>query len=261
MGEAITEESPHSLEEKLLEDVYVPKDPFLEHAIHFGTDEGFAGVLNIGGTKIITEPARKMLSGWSYPVLAFGGLVIEKAGLFVRSAWQNRKTLYGNDTPLRRKLRQFRKGVWNGGKESLKDDLLFHDPLNGVLNLAGLALFPDIPPWIIVAAAWGVSVGAVAGVRVGKDEYDFRRFKRNLTTVGFGSESYIETRFYISTEEFPENFMDIDSVQESKKLANRYITKSLKKSVFAKSCRKCRKILPLNSVHNICNRCYRNQYY
>ena len=59
---------------------------------------------------------------------------------------------------------------------------------------------------------------------------------------------------------FNEFFLDEHKARVSRGVLNRYIEKTLQKSQLASKCRTCESILPLNSKHFICERCFKKQH-
>ena len=55
---------------------------------------------------------------------------------------------------------------------------------------------------------------------------------------------------------FPDNFVDTEKALEAREMLNTFIERSLRKGVFAKSCRRCGKPLPPNFGFSICQECF-----
>ena len=55
---------------------------------------------------------------------------------------------------------------------------------------------------------------------------------------------------------FPDNFVDTEKALEARETLNAFIERSLRKGVFAKSCRRCGKPLPPNFGFGICQECF-----
>ncbi len=56
---------------------------------------------------------------------------------------------------------------------------------------------------------------------------------------------------------FPESFVDTQNAFKAREILNTFIERSLRKGVFAKSCKRCAKPLPPNFRYGICQECFR----
>jgi len=56
---------------------------------------------------------------------------------------------------------------------------------------------------------------------------------------------------------FPDAFVDTDNALQAREILNRFIEKSLRKGVFARSCKRCGKPLPPNFRFGICQECFK----
>jgi len=59
---------------------------------------------------------------------------------------------------------------------------------------------------------------------------------------------------------FTDNFLDEQKARMTRGVINKYIEESLQQTQLAKRCKLCGAILPLNSKHEICDRCFKKHY-
>ena len=59
---------------------------------------------------------------------------------------------------------------------------------------------------------------------------------------------------------FDDYFVDIEKVKNYRYILNNYIEESLKQKYFSRECNLCKSVIPMNSRHNICQRCFKKHY-
>lgn len=184
------------------EPIKLPSSPFWTVFKRFGRDEAIAMIINVIGTAIASFFTSNPL------FLSISGPILEKIGFFpahFKEAWVIYKT-----TPedKRRKLSFYFKRALKGGSVSLAEDIIVHDPVYIGLMYLGVTMCVGVPVWIIAATSFIVAVIIVAFVEVGITEMRYLIFKKRLKNKGFWSESYFESRFYISAEMDPQYLID-----------------------------------------------------
>lgn len=197
--------------------IKLPSSPFWEVFKTFGRDEAIAMVINVAGTAgleylLSTSLAHTLSAGTKDLALTFAGPVVEKAGFFpahFKEAWDAYKAAPADE---RDQLSTYFTQAVKGGSKSLLQDIIVHDPMYMGLMYAGLQLHPQTPAWIIATTSFVAAVFAVAGLEISANEFMYGRYKRALRKAGFGTESYLESRFLIDaekkSEEVIENLVD-----------------------------------------------------
>ena len=191
-----------SLEESLLEQpIPVPPNPFMEAIKEFGSDEAIAGLINIGATAAIEKAVSSNL------VKSVAGPVMEKFGFFVRHIYDAKKIYSSTPKEVRKPfIHYFNEGVKKGMK-SLALDIAVHDPIYVGLMYGGLTISPQTPAWMLAGTSFLLAVGVAAGVDVGIAHGRYKFLEKKLKEVGFGKESYIESRFCLDSSVKPEEVL------------------------------------------------------
>jgi hypothetical protein len=159
------------LTKKILEEpIVLPRNPLWEVVRVFGKDEIIALVIGTTATALVGIFVHNAL------VLAITGPVVEKTGFFIVHIKE-------------------RSGMKKGFHNMMKD-LLVHDPLYAILMYLGLKLY-HVPAWILAISSFVVALAmiAVGEVLITEMLYRFKFFK--FKQMGFGVESYLESRFFI----------------------------------------------------------------
>lgn len=161
----------HKLEKKLLEEpIVLPANPIWEVMKVFGRDELIALILSTAGTAVIGS----FVSNTA--ILAITGPVIEKVGLF---------------------LGHIKERAWmRNGFKSLMKDIVVHDPLYVFFMYVGLSTY-NVPAWILSISSFVIALGIVAIGEVLVTEFRYYLKILGYKKMGFGIESYLESRFYI----------------------------------------------------------------
>ena len=197
--------------------IKIPGSPFWEVFKRFGRDEAISLVINVLGTAgaefIVNKDILNILAGplsrrTRDVILSTTGPVVEKVGFFpahFKDAYETYRT-----TPIEQRdgLTTYFKRAVKGGAKSLAEDVLIHDPLYVGLMYAGLQIYPDTPAWMLSLTSFVAAVLAVSGLEVLTTELLYKNYKKNLKKAGFGIESYLESRFYISAEKNPEDVLE-----------------------------------------------------
>jgi len=183
--------------------IELPGSPFWKVFKRFGRDEAIAMLVNVVGTAIVS------LFSTSVLVLSIAGPVVEKIGFFPAHIWEAWKIYRTTPIKKRKPLRHYAKQAIKGGSVSLAEDVLIHDPLYIILMMAGFAIYPETPAWVLAAMSFIIAVVAVAGIEVGVTELRYWFFKRRAKKVGFKLERYYEARFFINAEADPDEIMSI----------------------------------------------------
>jgi hypothetical protein len=198
------------LEKKLAEEpITLPSSPFWDVFKRFGRDEMIAMAVNVAGTAGVNyalKHAGNLARNAKDVFLVAAGPVIEKFGFFP-AHFKEALDVY-RTTPDRERdklTRYFVKAV-KGGSKSLFEDVLVHDPLYIAMMYGGMQLYPETPAWLLSVASFIAAVFGVAALEVGCNELAYLRRKGKFKKAGFGQESYLESRFLISSE------VDADSV-------------------------------------------------
>ncbi|MEA3430571.1 MAG: hypothetical protein U9R08_04835 [Nanoarchaeota archaeon] len=198
-----------SLEKKLAEmPIIVPESPFWSVFKRFGRDEVTSGVFNITGTAI-ASPFLKNGGLGSKLCLAAVGPIVEKVGLMY---WHFKK---GHDT-WKTTPKESRDSWWHCIKNSFNDeakatlieDICIHDPIYGGLLVAGMYSVPEVPIVMLSGMSFAIAVVAAATLEVAYTEHKFRKKKKKLIDLGFESDEYLESRFYIARDVSPEKVID-----------------------------------------------------
>ena len=208
---------PNSLEGKIValernilnQPIKLPSSPFWDVFKKFGRDEALAMIVNVAGTASLDYLLSTSFSGALAPesrelALTIAGPIVEKAGFFpghFKEAWETYKA-----APLKERdpLSTYFKQAIKGGTKSLVQDIVVHDPLYMGMMYAGLQIYPQTPAWLLATTSFIAAVFAVAGLEIGTNELLYHRYKRALKKAGFGSESYLESRFLIDAEKDPQ---------------------------------------------------------
>lgn len=98
--------------------------------------------------------------------------------------------------------------AFKNSAKSLTEDILIHDPLYIIFMFTGLAFIPSAPVWMIAATSFIIAVVIVTVLEVAYTEIAYIRFKRKLRSIGFQSETYYETRFFISSTESQKDLLE-----------------------------------------------------
>ncbi len=182
--------------------IHVPENPFWDVFKRFGRDEAIAMVINIIGTAIVGLFATVPI------VLALTGPIVEKIGFFPAHFKEALDVYRTTPKKKRASFKSYFAKAFRGGFKSLTEDILIHDPIYAVLMLLGIAIYPQTPVWILAAVSFIIAVFAVSGLEVGFNELRYLLFKKKLKKIGFGFESYYESRFFISAKKKPEDVLD-----------------------------------------------------
>ena len=193
--------------------IKLPSSPFWDVFKKFGRDEAMAMLVNVVGTAgleyLLSAPFASTFSvGTKEIALTVAGPVVEKAGFFpghFKEAWDAYRAAPVED---RDPLSTYFKEAVKGGSKSLLQDIIVHDPVYMSLMYAGLQIHPGTPAWIIATTSFVAAVFAVAGLEIGTNELLYKRYKRALRKAGFGTESYLESRFLIDAEKKPEEVIE-----------------------------------------------------
>ena len=164
---------------KILEEqpIQLPRNPIWEIVRVFGKDEMIALVVGTTGTAVVG------FLTFNPFVLAVTGPVVEKVGFFIAHIKE-------------------RSGLKLGFKSMMKD-LLAHDPLYAILMVIGLKMYA-MPAWILSISCFVVALGFVALGEVVITEIRYRIKISGYKNIGFRSESYLESRFYIRKADMEE---------------------------------------------------------
>lgn len=173
--------------------VRYPGNSYYNELRSFGEGELWAAAINIIATAVA--------AGFGAPplTLALVGPLTEKVGFFIKHL-RDAFNVYNTTPPGKRD--KFTYYLWKALKSGSGDlalDVAVHDPIYVVLVYMGLEAFPDTPAVLFAAASFAVALFIAAGIKVGVDEFRYLWFQRNLRNLGFGKESFIESRFHIST--------------------------------------------------------------
>ncbi len=207
------EEEISLLEKKLAEEpIIIPGSPYWEVFKRFGRDESIAMVINVLGTGIISKLVdSKWIKTLAGPVsrrtkdiiVSTSGPVIEKVGFFPAHITEAYNIWHTTPKTERDALTTYFRRAVKGGTKSLIEDIIVHDPLYVGLMYAGLKAYPETPAWMLSTVSFVAAVFAVAGLEVGVTEAAYHNYKRSLKKAGFGTESYLESRFYIRADKNP----------------------------------------------------------
>ena len=211
------EKDTELLENKLAKmPIKIPGSPFWEVFKRFGRDEAISLVMNVLGTAGAEFAVNNNLLPIAHPlsrrardiILSTTGPIIEKAGFFP-AHFKEALDIY-KTTPREERdgLTTYLKRAVKGGSKSLVEDILIHDPLYVSLMYGGLQIYPESPAWMLSATSFLIAVVAVSGLEVLATELLYKNYKRNLKKAGFGVESYIESRFFISSEKNPDDVLE-----------------------------------------------------
>jgi hypothetical protein len=185
--------------------IVTPDNPYIASLKDFGADELLAGGVDIGSTALVAHLA----SGpFRNAFLPFVGPVVEKGIFFVRHLHQARELYKTVPKSVRQPFSFYLKQGLRDGSDNLLKDLMFHDPMYIAFMASGLEAFPDTPPFLLSMASYVTAVLAVAGIDVAKNEIRYRMKKRDLEKMGFQSEKYYESRFFVGSEKKPAEVME-----------------------------------------------------
>lgn len=160
-----------SVSQKLIEEpIILPRNPIWEVMRVFGRDEVLALIIGTAGTALVSLFAAQPL------ILALTAPVIEKVGFFIAYIKE----------PA---------GIKKGFMSMLKD-LVAHDPLYALLMVIGLKLY-TMPAWLLSISCFVIALGLVAFGEVIITEVRYRLQFFRYRKLGFKSESYLESRFFI----------------------------------------------------------------
>lgn len=209
------------------EPIKLPSNPFFDVFRTFGRDELISLIINVIATAIISKFA------FSNFILSITGPIIEKIGFFI-AYFKEAITLYKTTQVEKRdSLSKYIFKAIKQGSNSLMKDILFHDPTYMLLMFFGLQSYPQTPPWMLSALAFFIAVAAVAVGEVSFNEIQYILFTKRLKKIGFGKESYFESRFIIGNKNSKTILADISkefnlSVSENINYQDRYFESSLK---------------------------------
>ncbi len=191
-----------TLENRLAQEpISIPGNPYAEVFRRFGRDEAIAGALNIVGTAVTAAVTPDPF------ILSVAGPIIEKAGFFpahLKEAWDIYRT---TPSEKREPLRKYISRAFKGGFTSLLEDVLIHDPLYTGMMYGGLQLYPQAPAWMLATISFGLAAAVVAAAEVTYHERQYRKLGKEFQKLGFGLESYFECRFFMKSEQDPEDIL------------------------------------------------------
>ena len=199
----------HLFPEQAEQPIVIPENPFWEVFKRFGRDEAIAMVINVIGAAItqyvllfvaLSPTVRKL-------TLSLVGPVIEKVGFFpahFKEAWDVYSTTPKNK---REPLQHYIKHALKGSSTSLLEDILVHDPVYIILMYFGQVYSPATPAFLIAACSFIAAVFVVAALEVAAKELAYLKRKHALQKAGFGHESYYEARFFIRTDQKPDEIL------------------------------------------------------
>ena len=206
------------LEKKLAEQpIILPENPFWGIFKRFGRDETLAMFINVIGTgaveylcnnNILYALAGPLSIRTREVLLSLTGPVVEKVGFFpahFKEALEEYRQTPKNE---RDKLARYFRNAVKKGSKSLIEDIIVHDPLYVGLMYAGLIIHPETPAWLLSIASFVSAVFAVAGIELGLTELAYWNYKRALRKAGFETESYFESRFFVSEDSKPEKVLE-----------------------------------------------------
>ncbi len=201
------------LEKKLSDEpIVIPGSPFWDVFKRFGRDEAIAMVVNVLGTAGMSYLLNNVFSGKiskgiSDVIASLTGPVVEKVGFFpahFKEAYSQWKEAPEKE---RKNLSEYFMNAVKCGSKSLAEDILVHDPMYITMMYAGLQIYPQSPAWLLSFASFVSAVFGVAALEVGVNEARFLKYKHSLKRAGFGSESYLESRFYIDAKMDPDEIL------------------------------------------------------
>lgn len=175
--------------------IALPENPYVTSLKTFGLDELLAGIVDAGAT---TAASFLVPERYKMMVLPFVGPVLEKIGFFPQHVWKARGVYKSTPPSKRMPLSHYVKDALRNGGSNLAKDILVHDPIYVGLMVGGLHALPNVPPGFLSASSYILGVLAVAAIDVTKDELLYRRATKKLKAVGFGSERYYESRFWLN---------------------------------------------------------------
>ncbi len=190
--------------------INIPPSPFWDVFKRFGRDEAIAMLINVTGTAgidYLLSSSAMFSPAVQRTLLSVAGPVIEKVGFFpahFKEAWEIYKTTPASE---REPLNNYFSRAVKGGSKSLLEDVLVHDPFYIAFMYGGMSLSPETPAWAMATGSFLAAVFAVAGLEVGYNELSYWNYKRKLKKVGFEEENYLESRFYVDSNESPEKVL------------------------------------------------------
>ncbi len=193
--------------------IKVPSNPFWDVFKRFGRDEFISMLINVAGTAAAETLMRgslgrtlgKTARDW---ILAWTGPVVEKLGFFPGHMKDAHDVYKRTPEKERKKIGYYFKRTFKGGMTSLIEDILVHDPIYAVLMLLGLHVYTETPAWILSTTSFILAVLAVSGLEVGIHEARYWSLKSRLYKMGFGKESYYESRFLIRANRNPDKVVN-----------------------------------------------------
>lgn len=197
-------ELPKEIAEK---PIRLPGNSYYNALREFGKGELWAGVINVAATAIAAWFGAASL------VIALVGPLAEKFGFFIEHFKDARKVYKTTPKNKRDKFTYYLWKALKGGAWDLFFDLTWHDPIYVLLVYMGVENFPDTPEVLFAAASFLIALFIVAGVKVAVNEIRYLLFQRRLKKMGFGKESFFESRFHISTKDVPQKVLE-DLVKE-----------------------------------------------
>jgi len=185
--------------------IKVPENPFWDVFKRFGRDEMIAMAANVIGTAIVEQVTGNI--GLSTKireiVLSTAGPVIEKIGFFPAHFKDALELCYSTPVKDRDRLSKYFTRAIKDGSISLSEDILVHDPLYIMFMFVGMRLYPSTPAWLLATVSFVVAMFIVAVGEVGVNELRYLLKQLQLKRLGFESEKYYETRFFIDAKQDP----------------------------------------------------------
>ncbi|MBI5148948.1 hypothetical protein HZA33_04685 [Candidatus Pacearchaeota archaeon] len=197
------------MEKRLAENpIALPKNPFMEVFERFGSCEVIAMFAGAAGTAIAGNFVGGLGKEAKDLTLAIAGRVSEKPSFFippfVSEINKYRTTPYTKRDNLNVYLNRAAK---IGGRNFL-EDLAVQDVITTGTMFAALNLYPQTPPWMLSILSTIFATITVTGLEVAVTELRYAGYKHKLKRAGFNSESYLESRFFISAEKHPEEVLN-----------------------------------------------------
>jgi len=193
------------LDKKVAEEpIKLPEHPYWIALKNIGGDELLAGGIDALSTTLINYLVSE---GWRKAILPLAGPVLEKAAFFpmhLKEAWDVYRTM---PQAKRQPFSTYAKKAFADGSSNLIKDICIHDPIYVGLMVLGLNYTPDIHPGFLSAMSYGLGILGVAAVDVSKDETLHWYRKKQLKKVGFKSEEYYESRFFLSADKNQEDVL------------------------------------------------------
>ncbi len=196
--------------ERLIGDkpIQVPGNPFRGIAVTFGAAEMASLVVGVAGTAGLDYALNNNLLPFATSpevqtlMLALVSPVIEKVGLvgfpLVKCV---KEYLEGGNCMDRPELWKYLSGGLKQGLANIGRDISAHDPLYSIMMGAGLLAMPQIPSGVWSFVSFVTALGLVVVGEVGLKEAAYALDQYKLKKAGFKPEKYLETRFYVGTDE------------------------------------------------------------